>query len=103
MLGHELTARYGIDHARTLAAVLPAALRERRASKHAKLLQYAERVWKIVDGSEEERIDAVIARTAELFESLGIPTTLRAYEVKESEIDTILEQLVAHGTDTNPF
>ncbi|WP_420240083.1 iron-containing alcohol dehydrogenase (plasmid) [Telmatobacter bradus] len=98
MLGHELTARFGIDHARTLASILPAALQERRASKQAKLLQYAERVWKIVDGSEDERIDQVIARTAAFFESLGVPTTLKAYEVKPEEIDSVLSQLEAHGT-----
>ena len=44
MIGHELTALHGIDHARTLAIVLPALLNERRP-KRAKLLQYAERVW----------------------------------------------------------
>ena len=43
MIGHELTAQYNIDHARTLAIVLPAMLNERRAQKHDKLLQYAER------------------------------------------------------------
>lgn len=100
MLGHELTARYGIDHARTLATVLPWALRERRASKRAKLLQYAERVWKIVDGTEDERIDQAIDRTASFFESLGVPTKLSAYDaVKAEDIDTVLAQLKAHGTD----
>ena len=51
MIGHELTARYDIDHARTLAVVLPASLNVRRESKRAKLLQYADRVWHITSGS----------------------------------------------------
>jgi len=97
MLGHELTARFGIDHARTLAAVLPAVLRVRREGKHAKLLQYAERVWRIVDGTEDERIDEAIHRTATFFESLGVPTKLSAYDVKPEEMKVILEQLKAHG------
>lgn len=97
MLGHELTARYGIDHARTLAAVLPAVLQVRREGKRAKLLQYAERVWKIVDGSEDERIDEAIHRTRAFFESLGIPTKLSAYDVKPEEMEVILDQLKAHG------
>jgi len=97
MLGHELTARYGIDHARTLAAVLPSSLRVRRESKRAKLLQYGERVWKIVDGSEEERVEGAIQRTAEFFESLGVPTKLSAYQVKPEEMESILEQLAKHG------
>ena len=45
MIGHELTALHGIDHARTLAVVSPSLLNVQRASKGAKLVQYAERVW----------------------------------------------------------
>ena len=39
MVGHELTALHGIDHARTLAIVLPSMLDQRREQKQAKLLQ----------------------------------------------------------------
>ena len=97
MIGHELTARFGIDHARTLAAILPAMLQERRVSKRAKLLQYAERVWKITDGDEEARIDQAIQCTRSFFGSLGVPTSLRSYEVRPEEIDSVVEQLIAHG------
>jgi len=76
MIGHELTALYGIDHARTLAIVLPSLLQVQRADKREKLLQYAERVWGIQGGSEDERIDAAIARTRAFFEGVGIPTRL---------------------------
>ena len=47
MIGHELTAFHGLDHAQTLAIVLPNLLWVQRESKHEKLLQYAERVWDI--------------------------------------------------------
>ncbi|MDR8434547.1 iron-containing alcohol dehydrogenase, partial [Acinetobacter baumannii] len=63
LIGHELTALHGIDHARTLAIVLPANLQVRRQEKREKLLQYAARVWQIVEGDEEQRIDTAIART----------------------------------------
>ncbi|ECY6091044.1 alcohol dehydrogenase, partial [Salmonella enterica subsp. enterica serovar Enteritidis] len=63
MLGHELTAMHGLDHAQTLAIILPALWNEKRDVKRAKLLQYAERVWNITDGSDDERIDAAIAAT----------------------------------------
>ncbi|MFX6895498.1 iron-containing alcohol dehydrogenase, partial [Acinetobacter baumannii] len=49
LIGHELTALHGIDHARTLAIVLPANLQVRRQEKREKLLQYAARVWQIVE------------------------------------------------------
>ncbi len=44
-IGHELTALHGLDHAQTLAIVLPNLLHLRRDVKHDKLLQYASRVW----------------------------------------------------------
>jgi NADP-dependent alcohol dehydrogenase len=80
MIGHELTALYGIDHARTLAVVAPHLYRVLRRDKAAKLLQYGERVWGIREGSEEERIEAAIRRTEEFFESLGVPTRLARYD-----------------------
>ena len=43
MIGHELTAKFGIDHAKTLAIVLPVLMDVRRDKKHDKLVQYAER------------------------------------------------------------
>jgi NADP-dependent alcohol dehydrogenase len=45
MIGHEITARYGLDHAQTLAIVLPNMMTVQRDQKRAKLLQYAARVW----------------------------------------------------------
>lgn len=97
MIGHELTALHGIDHARTLAIVLPAVLNERRGPKHAKLLQYAERVWGITTGSEDERITAAIARTRDFFEALGISTRLSGYGLGPEAIDPVIAQLEAHG------
>ncbi len=97
MIGHELTARYGIDHARTLAIVLPANLKVRREAKREKLLQYAERVWHIDGGSEDARIDAAIERTREFFESLDIPTRLQDYGIGNDAIPALVGQLEAHG------
>jgi NADP-dependent alcohol dehydrogenase len=68
MIGHEVTALHGLDHAQTLAIILPTMLSLRRDSKRAKLLQYADRVWNIREGSEEQRIDAAITKTRDFFE-----------------------------------
>lgn len=97
MLGHELTALYGLDHAQTLAIILPALLRERRAAKRDKLLQYAERVWNIKEGSEAERMEAAISRTEAFFTSLGVATRLSAYQLDAAAIPRIIAQLEAHG------
>lgn len=97
MLGHEVTALYGLDHAQTLAVILPPMLEIRRAAKKAKLLQYAERVWGIVEGSEDARIDAAIAQTRAFFESLGVKTRLRDYNLTADVVDPLLNQLEAHS------
>ena len=97
MIGHEITALYGLDHAQTLAVVLPSLLHLRREAKRAKLLQFAARVWDIHAGSEDERIDAAIARTRAFFESLGVNTRLSAYGIGANAVDRIVAQLEAHG------
>jgi len=97
MIGHELTVAHGIDHARTLAIVLPSLLNVQREHKRSKLLQYAARVWQITEGDEKQRIDEAIERTAQFFESLGVNTRLAAYGLGREAIPPLLAQLEAHG------
>lgn len=77
--------------------MLPSLLEVRREQKRAKLLQYAERVWHIESGSEDEKIDLAIQKTREYFESLGLKTHLSQYGVGADKIPVIVEQLKTHG------
>jgi len=97
MLGHELTALHGLDHAQTLAIVLPAMLAERKDAKHDKLVQYAQRVWSINEGSESDRAEAAIEKTRSFFESLGVKTRLGDYQLAEEHIEPLVNSLEAHG------
>lgn len=97
LLGHELTALYGLDHAQTLAVVLPSMLQVRREAKREKLLQYAERVWGLTEGDEEQRITAAIEGTRTFFEQVGVATRLSAYDLDEGCIEPVLKQLVDNG------
>lgn len=97
MLGHELTALHNLDHAQTLAIVLPSMLRERKAAKLDKLVQYAERVWNIREGSAEEKAEAAIAKTQAFFESLGVKTHLSDYNLGEEHIEPLIKSLESHG------
>ena len=90
-------AAFGIDHGQTLAIVYPALLAEMKDQKRAKLLQFAERVWDIKDGSDDEKIDLAITKTREFFESLGIKTHLSEYGIKFEQIADVVAQLEAHG------
>lgn len=100
MLGHELTAMHGLDHAQTLAVVLPALMSEKRAGKHAKLLQYDARVWNITEGSEEARVEAAIQATRNFFEQMGVATHLSAYGLDGSSIPALVAKLKEHGMTT---
>lgn len=98
MIGHELTAYHGIDHARTLAIVLPGMMHIKRNNKKEKLLQYGERIWNINTGNTDERIDRAIAKTVEFFESLGVHTTLPDYNVPADTISKISNRFEKRGS-----
>ncbi|BAZ39070.1 NADH-dependent butanol dehydrogenase [Calothrix sp. NIES-4101] len=97
MIGHELTALHGLDHAQSLAVVLPSTLTVKRDNKWQKLLQYAERVWGIDQGSEEERVNAAIANTRAFFESVGTRTKLSDYGVGLDTIPLVIDRLKSYG------
>jgi NADP-dependent alcohol dehydrogenase len=78
-MGHELTALFGIDHARTLAVLAPSHYKFNFETKKEKLAQYAERVWNITEGSLEEKAHAAIDKTEAFFHELGINTRLSEY------------------------
>ena len=77
--------------------MLPSLLNVQRKTKRAKLLQYAERVWHITSGTDDERIDAAIERTRAFFESLGIRTRLSGYDLGSEAVDAVVKQLESHG------
>lgn len=98
MIGHELTALHGMDHGQTLAVVLPSMMAFKKESKREKLLQYADRIWGLTDGSEEGRIEAAIAKTRDFFESVGVATRLSAYGVGAGDISKLTAHLGARGS-----
>ena len=97
MIGHELTGHYGVDHGRSLSIVLPAVMNQRRAEKEAKLLQYAERIFGLTDGSVDERIDGAIAKTVEFFRLMQVPTSLEEAGIGEEAIEVVMASLESHG------
>lgn len=100
MIGHELTAFYGLDHGQTLAVVLPGIWAHRKAAKIARLTQYAERVWSLRSGSAEAKVDEAIARTRGFFESVGVKTRLSDYGIDAAEAAAkISARFAARGTN----
>ena len=79
-IGHEITAAYGIDHARTLAIVLPSMYRYKLEKKELKLAQYGRRVLGLT-GDDRKVAEQAIDHTEDFFRSLGIGTKLSDYDV----------------------
>jgi NADP-dependent alcohol dehydrogenase len=98
MIGHELTAFFGIDHARTLAIIAPNHYKYNFENKKEKLAQYGERVWGITSGTLEEKAHAAILKTEEFFHSLGIETKLSNYtDAYEGTAQNISKRFTERG------
>jgi NADP-dependent alcohol dehydrogenase len=98
MVGHEITALYGLDHAQTLAIVLPSMLEVMKADKLEKLLQYGERIWHLsADLAPTEKSALAIEKTREFFEAMGVKTRLADYGLGQDAIEKIIASLESHG------
>lgn len=97
MIGHEVTAMFGVDHGKTLAILQPAIWEVRKEKKRAKLVQYAERVWDITEGTEDFKIEKAIEKTRSFFEELGIKTHLSDYGITEDKIEDLIAALKKNG------
>ncbi|MBZ7677851.1 iron-containing alcohol dehydrogenase [Klebsiella michiganensis] len=97
MIGQEITALYGIDHARTLAIVMPALWRLCKKEKAEKLAQYGARVWNIPDSDSEKMADEAINATVEFFELMGVKTRLSDYGLGAEDISAVIGKLKEHG------
>lgn len=98
MIGHELTAFCGIDHAVTLAIVLPGVLEVMREQKADKIAQMGTKVFELSSTlSKDELIDKTIADIEKFFNDLGVKTHLSDYNVSQDVIDKIVDRFRTRG------
>ncbi len=97
MIGHELTAMFGLDHGLTLAIIQPAVWKVRKEQKKAKLLQYAQRVWGLTGDNDDAVIDQAIEKTETFFQRLGMKTRLSDHGIGEDDIPKLVKALENHG------
>ena len=96
MIGHELTAAYGVDHARSLAIVQPSLLRNQFAVKKAKLEQMGKNVFGLEQS--DDLAEKTIAAIEAFYHSLDVATQLTEHgDDKAAAIDNIIGKLEAHG------
>jgi NADP-dependent alcohol dehydrogenase len=97
MIGHELTAFYGLDHAESLAVIMPHLLWYQRKEKAEKLTQYAHRIWGLT-GEGEGVIRSALDRMISFFHRVKMPTTLTAFRIDPDEAaDRVRARFEARG------
>ena len=97
MIGHELTAMYGIDHARTLAVIAPSLYTVMFETKKGKLAQYGKRIFNL-EGTDDEIAKKAINKTVEFFHTMGMDTKLSDYTKEYSETaDFIVKRFDERG------
>jgi len=89
MIGHELTALHGIDHAQSLAIIAPNLYKVMKADKHEKLVQYSKRIWQLT-GSDETVAEEAIEKTRLFFESLDVKTKISDYTTSYKDTADII-------------
>lgn len=89
MIGHELTALYGIDHAQSLAIISPRLFQEKFENKKDKLVQYGKRVWNLTGDNIAQE---AIAKTEAFFQSLGIKTRISDYTSEGKDAAAIIRK-----------
>ena len=98
MIGHELTALYEIDHARTLAIISPSLYRVMFETKKEKLAQYGQRVWNIQEGTTDQIAQQAIDKTEQFFQTMGMKTKLSENaENIENTANFIVERFKERG------
>jgi NADP-dependent alcohol dehydrogenase len=98
MIGHELTALYEIDHARTLAIIGPNLYRVMFETKKEKLAQYGERVFNVKGNSVDEKANQAIEKTVAFFHTMGMKTKLSENsEDYEKTADFIVKRFEERG------
>ena len=96
-IGHELTALCGVTHGESLAIVYPGLLSVLREQKKGKILQFADRVLRLTEGSEEDRIETVIRYLESFFKSLGLATRLSEKGIGVETVEAIATRFTERG------
>lgn len=97
VIGHELTAYHGIDHAITLSIVLPGLMKKVKNKRREKLLQYAQRIWGENTGDNDAKIANAIEKTEAFFRDLGAKTMLSEHKVGEETVKKIVDRFENRG------
>jgi len=92
-IGYTLTARFGMDHAHTLAVILPGVMLYMKREKEQKILRMGEVIFGITEGTTDERISATIQALEAFFLEMGLKTRLSDYGITEADLDSLVKPI----------
>ena len=96
-MGHALSARYDSIHGETLAVIMPSWLKYVYREDLETAVRFADRVFGITEGTDDERALTGIGQLQEFFRSLGAPDTLRALDVPREDIPALADYVTRKG------
>ena len=96
-IGHELTAFYGLDHAQTLAIVLPGLMIVLKEQKAKKIIRLGKHVFGYTAGTDNEIIDQTVKLVESFFEEMGVKTHLSDYNLGDEAIKRVQKRLNERG------
>lgn len=94
---HELSAIWDITHGEGLAAMFPAWITYTHKQKLPLFVRYAEEVFGITKGSDEEKVMEAVRKLKEFYHSIGMRTSLKELGVEEDKIPLMAERCVPEG------
>lgn len=99
LIGHELTAFYGIDHAQSLAIVMPRLLKNQLKNKQQKLAKLAREVFCVTENDDEKAALIAIEKIEEFFNSIDMKTKLSDYNIDADDAaQKVKERFEKRGT-----
>ena len=106
IIGHQLTAKYGIDHGASLAMVMPSFLESQLHQRKEIYAKTAEEVFGVKDGTVEQKAAALIENIEKFISRLSLPTKVGEWEgveIKSGDIDEVTNNIFVQSTDGKPF
>ncbi len=96
-IGYGLTAQFGLDHAETLAVILPGVMTYMRKEKEEKIVRLGEVVFNITEGETSGRVDKTIESVERFFKDMGLKTRLNEYGISISDLNSLVEPIMQMG------
>lgn len=98
---HQLSLFYDVTHGAGLAVVFPAWMKYVYKHDVKRFAQFAEEVWGVTEGNDEEKALKGISEIRKFFKSIGLPITLKEMDIREGKLSEMAEIACGGGSIGN--